>query len=211
MPVIKQRMPSGEMSIELTDESGTPVAVVSAFLAYLSARDCSPNTIVAYAHDLAHLWRFLSARQIAWHELRPLHTVEFLQFLRSETTLHRSRRTGPRLAVVNNGELRAALAASTINRILAAIPSFINRDPLIPYRANGRDICHRSVPSWRSNDGRYSLASISRSRSTKCRRPPYSPSVASFRKIANVSKRGSNRTKEQMRLPARSIASVTAS
>ena len=124
MPVIKQRMPSGEMSIELTDESGTPVAIVGAFLAYLSARDCSPNTIVAYAHDLAHLWRFLSARQLAWHELRPLHTVEFLQFLRSVTTLHRSRRTGPRLAVVNNGELRAALAASTINRILAAISSF---------------------------------------------------------------------------------------
>jgi hypothetical protein len=89
---------SGEMSIELTDESGTPVAVVSAFVAYLSARDCSPITIIAYAHDLAHLWRFLSARKLAWHELRPLHTVEFLQFPLGVTTLHRSRRTGSRLA-----------------------------------------------------------------------------------------------------------------
>ncbi len=97
---------------------------MSAFLKYLSARECSPNTIVAYAHDLAHLWRFLTEQKLAWHELRPAHTVEFLQFLRRVRTLHRSRRTGPRLAVLNNGELRAALAPSTINRILAAVSSF---------------------------------------------------------------------------------------
>jgi hypothetical protein len=39
MPVIKERMPNGEISISVTDESGTSVAVVNAFLAYLSARD----------------------------------------------------------------------------------------------------------------------------------------------------------------------------
>jgi integrase/recombinase XerD len=53
MPVIKERMPNGEGSISVTDESGTPVAVVSSFLAYLSARECSPNTSIAYAHDVS--------------------------------------------------------------------------------------------------------------------------------------------------------------
>jgi len=124
MPIIKKRMSNGEISITVTDESGTPVAVVSAFLAYLSARECSPNTSIAYAHDLSHWWRFLAAQHLSWYEIRPVHTVEFLQFLRRVTTLHRSRRTGPRLAVVDNGELRAALAPSTINRILAAVSSF---------------------------------------------------------------------------------------
>jgi integrase len=124
MPVIKKRMSNGEVSISVTDESGTPVAVVSSFLAYLSARECSPNTSIAYAHDLSHWWKFLAAQRLSWYEIRPVHTVEFLQFLRRVTTTHRSRRTGPRLALVDNGELCAALAPSTINRILAAISSF---------------------------------------------------------------------------------------
>ena len=124
MPVIKERMPNGEVSISVIDESGTPVAVVSSFLAYLSARECSPNTSIAYAHDLSHWWKFLTAQRLSWYEIRPVHTVEFLQFLRRVTTTHRSRRTGPRLALVDNGELCAALAPSTINRILAAVSSF---------------------------------------------------------------------------------------
>ena len=124
MPVIKERMPNGEISISVTDESGTSVAVVNAFLAYLSARDCSPNTTIAYAHDLSHWWAFLAAQRLSWHEIRPVHTVEFLQFLRCVTTIHRSRHTGPRLALVVSGELRAALAPATINRILAAVSSF---------------------------------------------------------------------------------------
>ena len=124
MPVIKERMPNGEISISVTDESGTSVAVVNAFLAYLSARDCSPNTSIAYAHDLSHWWAFLAAQRLSWHEIRPVHTVEFLQFLRCVTTIHRSRHTGPRLALVVSGELRAALAPATINRILAAVSSF---------------------------------------------------------------------------------------
>ena len=76
MPVIKERMPNGEVSIRVTDESGTPVAVVSAFLAYLSARECSPNTSIAYAHDLSHWWRFLAVQHLSWYQIRPVHTVE---------------------------------------------------------------------------------------------------------------------------------------
>ena len=71
MPVIKERMPNGEVSISVTDESGAPVAVVSSFLAYLSARECSPNTIIAYAHDLSHWWEFLGAQRLSWYEIRP--------------------------------------------------------------------------------------------------------------------------------------------
>ena len=75
MPVIKKRMSNGEVSINVTDESGTPVAIVSSFLAYLSARECSPNTSIAYAHDLSHWWEFLAAQRLSWHEISPVHTV----------------------------------------------------------------------------------------------------------------------------------------
>ncbi|MFI6910050.1 hypothetical protein ACIBKY_52960 [Nonomuraea sp. NPDC050394] len=45
---------------ELLDGEGEPVEVVSGFLRALGARDYSPNTLVAYAHDLGHLWDFFA-------------------------------------------------------------------------------------------------------------------------------------------------------
>src|SRR5260370_38767682 len=53
-----QRGEGGSHRVDLLDEGGEPVEVVSGFLRFLAARDCSPNTLVSYAYDLRHLWRF---------------------------------------------------------------------------------------------------------------------------------------------------------
>jgi integrase/recombinase XerD len=62
MAVCKTLLPNGQRSIELLDDAGEPVLAVNAYLRHLAARNCSPNTQVAYAHDLQHLWRFPSKR-----------------------------------------------------------------------------------------------------------------------------------------------------
>jgi hypothetical protein len=37
--------------VDLLDENGEPIEVVSGFLRFLAARDCSPNTLVSYTSD----------------------------------------------------------------------------------------------------------------------------------------------------------------
>jgi hypothetical protein len=40
---------AGDLGVELLDDVGEPVAVVSNFPRHLAARGCSPNTVEAYA------------------------------------------------------------------------------------------------------------------------------------------------------------------
>ncbi len=123
--VVQRKQVEGGLSLpELLNESGEPVAIVSAFLRYLAARDCSPNTLVAYAHDLQHFWRFLDSRALTWDEFRPPHALELLEYLRTVTHRRTLPRVGLTLLTVIDGALAAGLAASTINRILAAVSSF---------------------------------------------------------------------------------------
>lgn len=124
MNVRKVVSATGGPSVQLQDENGEVVLVVDAFLRYLAARDYSPNTLIAYAHDLEHLWRFLSSIGLEWHEFRPRNAIEFLEYLRSETTSNRVRRLTLTVAVMHAGEPATRLAAATINRILAAVSSF---------------------------------------------------------------------------------------
>ena len=53
--------------VEVLDTVGAPVLVASDFLAHLSARGCSPNTVLAYGSDLGHLWRYLGATGLGWN------------------------------------------------------------------------------------------------------------------------------------------------
>lgn len=108
----------------VVDESGLPVSVVSDFLDYLAARDCSPNTVRAYAYDLAQLWSFLEIKKIAWTELTTELAVELLIRLRGETT----RRRGPSRSLVLKASGGKAVPSrrspATVNRAMAAISAF---------------------------------------------------------------------------------------
>ena len=69
----------GSRQVELLDEDGEPIEVVSGFLRFLAARDCSPNTLVSYAYDLRHLWRFFARDGLTWEEFAPRHSIAFLE------------------------------------------------------------------------------------------------------------------------------------
>jgi integrase len=110
--------------VTLVDDAGEAVAVVSAFLRHLAARDYSPNTLIAYAHDLQHLWRFLTSTGRTWETLQPAQALDLLAYLRTRSSPHPVQRLGLTLATTQHGKPARHLAAKTINRILAAVSSF---------------------------------------------------------------------------------------
>jgi integrase/recombinase XerD len=124
MPVHRERRADGSLEVTLVDDTGTPVPVVTAFLRHLAARDYSPNTLVAYAHDLQHLWRFLTSTGRTWETLQPTHALDLLAYLRTCSSPHPVQRFGLTLATMQHGQPARSLAAKTINRILAAVSSF---------------------------------------------------------------------------------------
>ncbi len=124
MSVRKSRSDAGGTSVQLLDTHGNVVIVVDSFLRHLAARDYSPNTLIAYAHDLQHLWEFLSSVGLAWQDFTPRHSILFLEHLRAAITASRVQRLMPTEAFVHEGLPALRLAGSTINRILAAVSSF---------------------------------------------------------------------------------------
>lgn len=103
---------------------GRPVPIVGEYLSYLSARGCSPNTVRAYAYDLAHLWSFLDREQLVWNKMTSERAVDFLLFLRRETS---RRRGSPRSLVLMTHDrktMRSRLSPASVNRALAATSSF---------------------------------------------------------------------------------------
>jgi integrase/recombinase XerD len=116
---------SGRRSVEVLDGADAIVPVAGDFLAHLAARGCSPNTILAYGHDLGHLRRFLGAAQLAWDELTPERAVDLLAHLRATPARRRGR---PRTPVLASSEGALAgppgLSPATVNRALAAVSSF---------------------------------------------------------------------------------------
>jgi integrase/recombinase XerD len=113
--------PSG---IELVDVEGRRVATVSQFLKYIAARGCSPNTVLAYAYDLAHLWTFLLVAQLRWDQLSVMQALDFLVYLRA---LPSKRRGGVRdiaLVADRGTQVSAGLSGATVNRILVAVSCF---------------------------------------------------------------------------------------
>ena len=96
---------------------------MSGFLRFLAARACSPNTLVSYAYDLRHLWRFFDRDGLTWEEFAPRHSIALLEYLRSVPS-RRPRQRMTLTVVVDADGPATKLAASTVNRILAAVSSF---------------------------------------------------------------------------------------
>jgi len=116
---------NGHRRVEVLDTAGVSVPVAGDFLAHLSARGCSPNTVLAYGSDLGHLWRFLDAAGLCWNALTPERAIELLAHLRATP----ARRCGqPRMPVLATQDGAPAgppgLSPATINRALAAVSSF---------------------------------------------------------------------------------------
>ena len=134
-----------DQEVVLVDDGGQAVEPVAGYLRYLRARECSPNTVRAYANDLLHLWRFLEHAGLAWDQLRPQSSIDLLGFLRAEPASGRAQR----LALATVGPTGAPLlAASTVNRILTGISGFYEWAIVSEVFAGAHPIERRPDPAW---------------------------------------------------------------
>jgi integrase len=124
MPVRHVTDEDGTVQVELIEDTGATVPEVAAFLRHLAARDYSPNTLLAYAHDLQHLWRFLASAGLTWSHLKPPHALDLRAYLRTLPSVHLVQRPGLTLTTTQDGRPARVLAPNTINRILAAVSPF---------------------------------------------------------------------------------------
>jgi integrase len=122
--VLHQRGQDGSHRVDLLGEDGEPIAVISGFLRFMGARDCSPNTLVSYAYDLRHLWRFFDRDGLTWEEFAPRHSIAFLEYLRSVASRRPRQRMTLTVVVAAADGPATKLAATTVNRVLAAVSSF---------------------------------------------------------------------------------------
>jgi integrase/recombinase XerD len=131
---------SGTRSWTVLGDDDVPVVPVDRFLAYLTDIGRSPNTVKAYCHDLKDYWEFLRFRCLDWREARLEDVGEFVAWLQ----LSLAGRSGE-VAVLPS--VTAEVAASTVNRKLAAVSAFYAHqarngtevgDLLAAWRAGGR-------------------------------------------------------------------------
>ena len=106
--------------VRLVDPCGVAVVEVGEFLRLLTIREYSPNTVRAYAYDLQKLYRFLDARELEIEDFTAARAVDFLSWLRTESSTRRAQRVELGLAV-ERGRL---LSPKTCNRVMAAVSSF---------------------------------------------------------------------------------------
>jgi len=123
MTSVRRSRDAGDVSTLLVDDHGAPIAIANEFLSYVSLRGCSPNTVLAYAYDLAYLWRFFVVAGLTWDQLIPARAPELLAYLSSLQSSRRGSATGPVLAT-SGGELSQTLSPRTVNRALAAVSAF---------------------------------------------------------------------------------------
>lgn len=65
----KTRSPSGSLSWTVVDDTGIPIEVVDQYVLWLKVNGRSVNTLRAYAHHLALLFRWLLAHRTNWAEV----------------------------------------------------------------------------------------------------------------------------------------------
>ncbi len=112
------------ISYILLDDKEQPIQVVSGFLSHLHARGFSPNTQAAYAYDLLHFMSFLKQQQLTYLDFTPTHSLDLLAYLRAIPNRKQVQRLSLVLCTTEAGQSATHLAASSINRILAAVSSF---------------------------------------------------------------------------------------
>src|SRR5579859_6471469 len=112
----------GVRCVQLVDDTDEPVPIVTRFLTYLAGRGYSPNTLVAYCYDLKHLFLFLKTHGLDLESFTPARSVDFLLFLHAcgdtRVWIGGHQPTEPQAAAPVK-----PLAATTINRVLAAVSS----------------------------------------------------------------------------------------
>ncbi|WP_305249806.1 tyrosine-type recombinase/integrase [Pseudotabrizicola sp.] len=165
--MFKLRSADGGATILVTDMDGNAVDPICSFVGYLGAKAYSPNTALAYARDVIHLWTFLSTQGIHWTSFSPELSAAFLEYLRSVNANRKRRDTSIRLVVSEGAAVRQGLSAATINRILVAVDAFYRWAIFTGAFSGANPIAKKQdQTSWRVSDRhRPFLTGISRQRS----------------------------------------------
>ncbi|MGC8509975.1 MAG: tyrosine-type recombinase/integrase [Acidimicrobiales bacterium] len=106
------------LSYTVVGDAGLPIEPIDQYLAYLTARNSSPNTVRSYAFDLRDFWTFLKHRGQNALEVNIDDLAMWISWLRLPTSL----RSGDRSVVPIDPSPR--LAPATISRKLSAVVSF---------------------------------------------------------------------------------------
>ena len=106
----------GQPAVAVVDPDGSVQGDVQGFLAFLAARDFSPNTTRAYAYDLVKLLHFLESQGWTVQDFTAARAVEFLKWLRRQSSKRKSQRYEV-AAVTESGGV--PLSGATCNRVIA--------------------------------------------------------------------------------------------
>ena len=117
MRVVRVRN-TDETGFALVDTNGAPIAAVASFLRFLRARDCSPNTIAALLTTWAPFTCSSAIPGSRSRRFTAARAVDLLAFLRDHGRRSVGRPPLPPYVVGHR------LAATTINRMLAAVSTF---------------------------------------------------------------------------------------
>ena len=71
----------GQRSFTVVDSDALPISSVETFLRHLEALGYSPNTVKAYAHDLADLFNWVRFRRRDWRTLTVADVGEWVAWL----------------------------------------------------------------------------------------------------------------------------------
>lgn len=110
---VQHRQENGSHQVELLDDNGEPIEVISGFLRFLAARNCSPNTLVSYAYDLRHLWRFFAERDQSWERFGPPDAIALLEYLRAVPSRRPRQRMTLTVATIDAAGPATKLAGTT--------------------------------------------------------------------------------------------------
>ena len=114
----------GGVSVELVDESGAPVAVVSAFLRIWRRGAVRRTRSRRTRMTCVTCGAFSLPAALTWQEFGPPHALELLEALRATPSRRPAQRLGLTVATQADGQPARRLAPATVNRVLAAVSSF---------------------------------------------------------------------------------------
>lgn len=107
----------GQRSFTVVDSDALPIGSVETFLRHLAALGYSPNTVKAYAHDLADLFTWLRFRRRDWRILTAADIGEWVAWLRLPVPARQGR-----IGVLPSVD--PAVGERTLQRKLAAVSAF---------------------------------------------------------------------------------------
>jgi integrase/recombinase XerD len=138
--VRRVQLPGGRSSWTIVGPDGGVVVPVDGFLAFLTNLELSPNTVHAYAYDLAYYFGFLNRAGQAWDGVTVETFADFVGALRQP---------GPNVVLLDGAQ--PARATSTVYRKLAAMFSFYDY-----HERNGVTVGATTMARGRSGRGSYS-------------------------------------------------------